>query len=94
MLYMMEWKLRTGFVGNAWQKFLTTGGPFDGVEMIGRYHAPGSTKGWIIVKTAELSAIARFATDWSEFIEWETTPVLEDDAAGEAAAAVIDISEA
>ena len=62
--------------------------------MIGRYHAPGSTKGWIIVKTDDLSAIAKFATDWSEFIEWETTPVLEDDTAGEAAAAVIDISEA
>ena len=81
-------------MGNAGQKFLTTDEPFDGVEMIGRHHAAGSAKGWIIVKTDELSAIARFATDWSEFIEWETTPVLEDDAAGEAAAAVIDISEA
>ena len=37
MFYVMEWKIRTGYVGDAFKKFLDTGAPFPGVTMHGRY---------------------------------------------------------
>lgn len=92
MHYMMEWKLRTGFVGNAFEKFLSTGAPFKGVNMIGRYHAPGSVNGWILLETDDLSAIYKHAAEWAEFLDWTTTPVLNDEEAGIAASQVVKTS--
>ena len=92
MQYMMEWKLRTGFVGNAFEKFLSTGAPFKGVNMIGRYHAPGSVNGWILLETDDLSAIYKHAAEWAEFLDWTTTPVLNDEEAGIAASQVVKTS--
>jgi len=89
MHYMMEWKLRTGFVGNAFEKFLSTGAPFEGVNMIGRYHAPGSVNGWILIETDDLTAVYKHAAEWSEFLDWTTTPVLNDEEAGIAASQVV-----
>ena len=82
----MEWKLRTGYVGEAFKKFLSTGAPFPGVKMHGRYHAPGSVNGWIILETDDVSAVYKHAAEWAEFLEWNTTPVLNDEDAGAAAA--------
>ena len=54
MFYVMEWKIRTGYVGDAFKKLLETGAPFPGVTMHGRYHAPGSVNGWIILETDDI----------------------------------------
>ena len=86
MFYVMEWKIRTGYVGDAFKKFLETGAPFPGVTMHGRYHAPGSVNGWIILETDDISAVYRHAAEWAEFLEMKTTPVLNDEQAAEAAA--------
>ena len=88
MFYVMEWKIRTGYVGDAFKKFLDTGAPFPGVTMHGRYHAPGSVNGWIIIETDDISAIYKHAAEWAEFLEMKTTPVLNDEQAGEAAASL------
>ena len=61
MFYVMEWKIRTGYVGDAFKKFLETGAPFPGVTMHGRYHAPGSVNGWIILETDDISAVYRLS---------------------------------
>ena len=53
-----------------------------GVEMIGRYHAPGSLEGWIVLKTDDPKAIYQHAAEWGEFLNWETTPVFTDEEAG------------
>ena len=86
MFYVMEWKIRTGYVGDAFKKFLETGAPFPGVTMHGRYHAPGSVNGWIILETDDILAVYRHAAEWAEFLEMKTTPVLNDEQAAEAAA--------
>ena len=52
------------------------------VEMIGRYHAPGSLEGWIVLKTDDPKAIYQHAAEWGEFLNWETTPVFTDEEAG------------
>ena len=64
------------------EKFLGGGGDYPGVEMIGRYHAPGSLEGWIVVKTDDPKAIYQHAAEWGEFLNWATTPVFTDEEAG------------
>jgi len=63
-------------------KFLVGGGDYPGVEIIGRYHAPGSLEGWIVLKTDDPKAIYQHAAEWAEFLNWETTPVFTDEEAG------------
>ena len=41
-------------------KNFLVGGDYPGVEMIGRYHAPGSLKGWIVLKTDDPKAIYQY----------------------------------
>ena len=47
--------------------------------MIGRYHAPGSLEGWIVLDTDDPKAIYQNAAEWGEFLNWETTPVFTDE---------------
>lgn len=78
----MEWAIKDGFLKTAVSKFLSTGAPMpEGLEMVGRYHAPGSVKGWLIVKTEDVSKVYLHATEWAEFLSWNVTPVVEDEAA-------------
>ena len=38
--------------------------------MIGRYHAPGSLEGWIVLKTDDPKAIYQHVAEWGEFLNW------------------------
>lgn len=83
--YMMEWKVKESknAHGKAVDKFLKTGAPLpDGCKLIGRYHAPGSVKGWLIVETLDVNHVYNHASEWADLLSWETTPVLLDEAAG------------
>ena len=84
----MEWRFKTGpdYLATGFRKFLASGAPFpDGAKVHGRYHAPGSIRGWIVVETDDASALYEHAAEWGELLEWETTPVLTDDEAGRVA---------
>jgi hypothetical protein len=54
--------------------------------MIGRWHAPGSTRGFLLVETDDLTALAEHAAEWSDVLAAEVTPVLDDAEAGAAIA--------
>ena len=82
MLYVQHWSFKTGYHQKGAEKFLGGGGYYPGVEMIGRYHAPGSLEGWIVLKTDDPKAIYQHAAEWAEFLNWETTPVFTDEEAG------------
>ena len=82
MLYVQHWSFKTGYHQKGAEKFLGGGGDYPGVEMIGRYHAPGSLEGWIVLKTDDPKAIYQHAAEWGEFLNWETTPVFTDEEAG------------
>ena len=89
----MEWKIKDGCHIEAVNKFLSTGAPMpENCELIGRYHAPGSVNGWILLETDDLSAIYKHAAEWAEFLDWTTTPVLNDEEAGIAASQVVKTS--
>ena len=58
MLFMMEWKIKDNCVEKSVNQFLNTGAPVpENSTLIGRYHAPGSVKGWLIVETDDLNTI-------------------------------------
>ena len=57
--------------------------------MIGRYHAPGSLEGWLILKTYNPKAMYEHEAQWGEFLNWETTLVFTDEEAGSIVAKVL-----
>ena len=80
MLYVQHWSFKT--VPSKRCRKVSLGGDYPGVEMIGRYHAPGSLEGWIVLKTDDPKALYQHAAQWGEFLNWETTPVFTDEEAG------------
>ncbi len=88
-LFMMEWKVKDGKMEEAVKKFLSTNAPLPkGATLEGRYHAPGSQPGWLVVRTEDLKLVYEHATEWGELLNWTITPILCDEHAGAAAAKV------
>lgn len=83
MQYMMESKIKPGCFEKVHTKFLKAGAPMpEGSTLIGRWHAPGSVNGWLVVETNKPETVHVHAAEWGELIEWQTTPVLTDKQAG------------
>ena len=82
MKFMMCWKLRTGYCGEAYKKFLATQAPIPGCTSFDRYHAPGSLNGWIVIEADNIECLYEHSAEWAQFLEWEVTPVLGDAEAG------------
>ena len=88
MKYMVCWKIMPGNHKPAAEAFLKSGAPMPaGLTKVGRWHAPGSSRGWLLVE-GDLKALAEHLTQWSDLLELEVSPVLEDADAGEAMATV------
>ncbi len=81
MLYVQHWLFKTGHHQKCAEKFLAGEGDYPEVEIIRRYHAPFSLKGWIIIKTNNPKAIYEYVAQWTEFLNWETKPVFTDEEA-------------
>lgn len=64
MLYVQHWSFKAGYHQKRAKNFLLEG-DYPGVEMIGRYHAPGSLEGWIVLKTDNPKAIYEHVPQWS-----------------------------
>jgi len=83
MLYLMHWKVKDGCHSQAVNKFLSTGAPMpENSTLVGRFHAPGSGEGWLVADTEDPLTIYEHASEWSEFLTWENTPVFTDEQAG------------
>ena len=64
--------------------FLESGAPFpEGLTPIGRWHAPGSSRGWLVAE-GEVNALAQHLAEWADLLEFDITPVIEDADAGAA----------
>ena len=89
MKFMLTWRTRPGLYKAAFQQFLKAGGsPPKGVKHVARYHVPGSTLGWHLLETDDMTALAEHVNNWGELIEVELNPVVEDAEAAEAASRV------
>ena len=83
MLYMMCWNIRDGCHQEAVQKFLETQAPLpEGLKQVGRYHAPGSSKGWLVVETSDTGLVYQHASEWAHLLTFDVVPVVEDQEAG------------
>ena len=49
-----------------------------GVKMIGRRHKADGSGGFALCESDDLVALAKWTQDWSDLLEFETFPVLDD----------------
>jgi hypothetical protein len=83
MKFLVSWSLSTGTYRAAVSRFLKAGGmPPAGVTLIGRWHGM-SGGGCAVVDTNDAKALFAWVAEWEEFLELQTTPVLEDADAAE-----------
>jgi hypothetical protein len=88
MKYMMEWTIPPASYEAAVKRFVKTGGPPPaGLTRLGRWHAPGSSHGYLLVEGTE-AALGEQAAEWADVVEWKVFPVVEDDVAGPVAAKI------
>lgn len=80
---MIRWKITPGNHKPAAERFLKSGAPMpDGLTMIGRWHAPGSACGWVLVEAKDPNPLYEHVAQWANLLELQVMPVVED---GEAA---------
>jgi hypothetical protein len=60
----------------------------EGLTMLGRWHAPGSVTGWLLVEAADVLSVSHHVTEWSDLVQMEVTPVLDDAEQGQTLAAL------
>lgn len=87
MKFIVTYSIPKGSVIDSQARFLKTGGgPPQGVKMIGRWHGM-SGRGVVIAETNDAKALYTWLNDWTDLLEFETTPCVEDAEAGEVMAA-------
>ena len=55
-----------------------------GITLVGRWHAPGSSYGWLLVEGDDIEAVAEHVSEWSSLAELSVTPVIDDTEASNA----------
>ena len=84
---MLTWSIPTSSYDAAVDAFLAGGAPMpEGVTALGRWHAPGSYRGWLLCATDDLVALSQHVAEWAPMLVIDVTPVIEDEQAGAAAA--------
>jgi Domain of unknown function (DUF3303) len=88
MKIMVTWKTVPGKYKAAVEEFLRKGGPVpSGSKSLGRWHVPGSVKGWHLIE-GDLTAVAQHVAEWADVLEMRVVPVIEDAEAASAATKV------
>ena len=65
-------------------RFLETGGqPPAGARLLGRWTRLDFSGGFVLVESDDPKAMTQFALDWSDLMELQIVPVLEDQELGE-----------
>ncbi len=79
MKFMVTWKIPPGCHKPAAESFLKSGAPLPtGIKSLGRWHAPGSGYGWLLVEGNDTTALAQHMAEWANLLELQITPVIED----------------
>lgn len=82
MKFMVTWSTQAANQKEAIARFLKTGGgPPAGVKMVGRWHTAGG--GVVLAETNDAKAIYEWTGQWSDLLEFNVTPVLDDAEAAE-----------
>ncbi len=83
MTFMTTYKISPAHRNAAQQRFKQGGGlPPKGVKMIGRRHKTDGSGGFALCETDDAVALAKWIQDWSDLLEFEIFPVLDDNQIG------------
>jgi hypothetical protein len=79
MTFMVTYKISPAHRNAAQQRFKHGGGlPPEGVKMIGRRHKADGSGGFTLCESDDPVALAKWTQEWSDLLEFETSPVLDD----------------
>ncbi|MBV6821797.1 DUF3303 domain-containing protein [Pseudomonas sp. PD9R] len=79
MLFIVSWSISPENRNAAVERFLKTGGaPPEGVTMLGRWHAVGSSAGFGIAEASDLVPIQKWVLDWNDLMSMEVHAALTD----------------
>jgi hypothetical protein len=79
MLFVSTWKLRPHHYTGATTRFLQGGAqPPAGIKTIGRWHYADGSGGVHVVECNDAQALIDFAAEWSDLLEIDIRPVVED----------------
>jgi Protein of unknown function (DUF3303) len=85
MKFLSTWSLRTDTHREATTRFLKSGAqPPEGIKTIGRWHYADGSGGVHVVECDDAQLLADFAAQWSDLLEIDIRPVVEDAQAGAA----------
>ena len=91
MKYMVTWRIPPNTYTPAFDRFLAQGAPLpDELTLVGRWHVPGSMRGWLLVEGDDMTALAAHLAEWAPYLELDVAPVIEDEDAAAAAVRVRD----
>ncbi len=83
MKFITTWSFRSGEIGTAARKFLTEGAPVpEGATILGRWHKADLSGGFALVESDNATSSYENAVAWSDILELQTVPVLENDEIG------------
>ncbi len=78
-----KWTPDTKSRAEAVSRFLKTGGkPPEGATLLGRWTRADFSGGYDLLESDDPKALFEFALQWSDVMQLEITPVLEDEVAG------------
>ena len=73
MKYMISWKISPNKYADAAERFLSTGAPIpDSLRLIGRWHAPGSMYGWVLIEGDDQVALAQHAANGHAILNYRS----------------------
>lgn len=80
MLFMITYAFAPDDRDTVQERFKKTGGgPGEGVRMLGRWHAVGGHRGYVLAETADPVALGKWMQDWTDYLEFDITPVNDDE---------------
>ncbi len=80
IMISINWRTHT-LLSKVGGKFLSgedAGAP-QGVTMLGRWHDIAGKRAWILVDSDDSAALNAWAAAWSDHIDWQMSPVVEDE---------------
>lgn len=79
MIFVTHWTVSPENLKAAVERFKQTGGaPPKGIRMIGRWHDVTQRRGITVSEADDATAIAAWSYQWSDLLEFETYPVVDD----------------
>jgi hypothetical protein len=84
MKFMLTFTLQRDTRNEAIARFLKTGGqPPKGVKLLGRWTSTDLSKGYDLLETDDPSSLTELALQWTDLIEMNIVPVVEDKELGD-----------